>query len=154
VTNNDVLRHIRYAFDFKDPKMVKIFGLADYAVNREQVGAWLKKDDDPEFKACDDAALAAFLDGLISDRRGKRVEEQPQAPSDEALTNNVILRKLRIALELKSEDMLAVMALGGRPISDYELKALFRKPGHKQHRDCHDQVLRIFINGMRLRLRS
>lgn len=152
MTNNDVLRRIRYAFDFKDAKMMAIFALADCPVTRAQVSAWLKKDDDPDFQECSDTQLATFLNGLISDRRGKREGAQPEPETH--LTNNIVLRKLRIALELKSDDILEIMALAGKRISEHELSALFRKPGHKHHRDCQDQILRNFIDGVRLKYRA
>jgi len=66
MTNNDVLRRIRYVFDFNDAKMIAIFALADLSVKRNLVIAWLRKDDDPAFEECDDRILATFLNGFIS----------------------------------------------------------------------------------------
>ena len=152
MTNNDVLRRIRYAFDLKDSKMMALFGLAGLQVTREQISAWLKKDDDPDFQTCKDAQMASFLNGLITDRRGKMEGAQPTP--EKHLTNNIILRKLRIALELKSEDMLEIMDLAGAHISDHELSAFFRKPEHKNYRECKDQILRNFLNGIQIRYRE
>lgn len=128
VTNNDVLRRIRYAFDFNDSKMIAIFGLADHLVTREQVSDWLKKDDDPAFQSCNDAELAIFLNGLINDRRGKKEGTQPEP--EKRVNNNVILRKLKIALDLKADDILEMLALTDTHISKHELSAFFRKKGH------------------------
>ena len=72
MTKNDVLRRVRYTFDFGDSKMIALFALGGIKVSREQVSDWLKKDEDPAFKTCPDRALAAFLNGLITDRRGKK----------------------------------------------------------------------------------
>ncbi len=152
MTNNDILRRIRYAFDFSDSKMIAIFGLADHQVTREQISDWLKKDDDPAFKKCNDILLAIFLNGLINDRRGKR--EGPQPKPEKRLTNNIILKKLKIALDLKAEDILEIMDLTNVRISKHELSAFFRKPDHKHYRDCKDQVLRNFINGVLLKYRD
>jgi uncharacterized protein YehS (DUF1456 family) len=149
VTNNDILRRIRYTFDFNDSKMIAIFGLADHQVTREQISNWLKKDDDPAFQECSDAQLAIFLNGLINDRRGKKEGAQPEP--EQRLTNNIIFRKLKIALDLKAEDILEILDLADVQLSKHELSAFFRKPGHKHYRDCKDQVLRNFLNGIQLK---
>jgi len=152
VTNNDVLRRLRYAFDFNDKKMIAIFGLADHEVTREQISDWLKKDDDPAFKKCNDVLLATFLNGLISDRRGKKDGIQPEP--EKRVNNNIVLRKLKIALDLKAEDVLEILALTDTHISKHELSALFRKPAHKNYRECKDQILRNFIEGVQLKYRD
>ena len=66
MTNNDILRRIRYAFDIKDNTMVDIFALADCKVTPAQVSAWLKKDEDDDLITMKDRELAAFLNGFIS----------------------------------------------------------------------------------------
>ena len=152
MTNNDVLRRIRYTFDFDDSKMMAIFALADHQVTREQISDWLKKDDDPAFQKCSDAQLAVFLNGLINDRRGKKEGAQP-AP-EQRLTNNIIFRKLKIALDLKAEDILEILDLADVQLSKHELSAFFRKPGHKHYRECKDQVFRNFLNGVQLKYRD
>jgi len=152
VTNNDVLRRIRYTFDYSDVKMVEIFALAGQEVTREQVGAWLKKDDDPAFQLCRDVELASFLNGLIIERRGKKEGVQPEP--EQRLSNNIIFRKLKIALDLQAEDVIEILALAEVQISKHELSAFFRKPGHKNYRTCQDQILRNFLNGMQLMYRE
>ena len=152
MTNNDILRRIRYTFDFNDSKMIAIFGLADHQVTREQISDWLKKDDDPAYRKCSDTQLAIFLNGLINDKRGKK--EGPQHEPEQRLTNNIIFRKLRIALNLKAEDILEIMDLAGFRISKHELSAFFRRPDHKHYRDCNDQILRNFLKGLQLKYRD
>ncbi|MEM6346944.1 MAG: DUF1456 family protein [Bacteroidota bacterium] len=151
MTNNDILRRIRYIFDLSDDKMIKLFALADMEVSRAEVSDWLKRDDDPESEIILDHELATFLNGFISDRRGKR--EGPQPPAERRLNNNLILRKLKIALNLKNEDMLAIFALAGRELSPHELSAFFRKYNHPKYRPCKDQYLRNFLIGMQERYR-
>lgn len=151
--NNDILRRTRYIFDFGDAKMVRIFRQADYEVTREQISNWLKKDEDPQFEACSDTELAIFLNGLINDKRGKK-EGSPPLPPEKRLTNNIIFNKLKIALNLKAEDVLAVLALAGFTLSQHELSAFFRKPSHKHYRACQDQVLRNFLHGLQLKYRQ
>lgn len=146
MTNNDVLRRIRYTFDFNDSKMIALFGAVDCQVKREQISAWLKKDDDPAFQECSDTQLASFLNGLIIDRRGKK--EGVKVEPEQRLTNNIVFRKLKIALDLKADDILQLLALSDVQISKHELSAFFRKPDHKHYRECKDQVFRHFLNGV------
>ncbi len=151
MNNNDVLRRIRYIFDFGDSKMIAIFGQADHEVTRGQVSDWLKKNDDPAHQECSDTQLAIFLNGLINDKRGKK--EGAQSEPETRLNNNIIFMKLKIALNLKAEDVLEILELAGFRISRHELSAFFRKPGHKHFRECQDQVLRNFIKGLQLKYR-
>ena len=95
MNNNDVLRRIRYVFDFGDDKMIAIFGKAEHEVTREQVSAWLKKDDDAAYKECSDTELAIFLNGLINEKRGKK--EGAKAEPEKNLSNNIVFMKLKIA---------------------------------------------------------
>ncbi len=152
MTNNDILRRIRYAFDFGDSKMIALFAAADLQVTREQVSAWLKRDDDPALQECSSSELATFLNGLINDRRGRR--DGPQPEPEQRLNNNIIFRKLRIALNLKDDDLLEIIALAGRRLGKPELSAFFRKPDHKHYRVCKDQVLRNFLAGLALKNRK
>ncbi|HPR82722.1 MAG TPA: DUF1456 family protein [Pontiellaceae bacterium] len=147
--NNDILRRLRYTFDLKDSKMIDLFALANRQVTWEQINAWLKKEDDPAYKECSDLQLAAFLNGLIIDKRGRK--EGPQPAPEPSLSNNVILMKLRIALNLKAEDVLEIMGLADMPISKHELSAFSRKPDHKHYRVCQDQLLRNFLKGLQIK---
>jgi uncharacterized protein YehS (DUF1456 family) len=152
MTNNDVLRRLRYTFDFNEHKMVSIFALADTKVTPAQVTSWLKKDEDPEYENCSDTMLAIFLNGLISEKRGKKEGEQPKPET--RINNNIIFMKLKIALNLQADDVLAILALAGLKISKHELSAFFRRPDHKHFRKCKDQVLRNFMMGLQIKYRG
>jgi uncharacterized protein YehS (DUF1456 family) len=152
VNNNDVLRRIRYTFNYDDAKMIAIFGLGGLEVTRAEVSDWLKKDDDPDYRKCLDVQLATFLNGLIIDKRGKKDGPQPEAET--SLSNNIILRKLKIALNLQAEDVQALIKQADFSLSNHELSAFFRKPGHKHYRECKDQVLRYFLKGMQAKYRG
>ncbi len=151
MTNNDVLRRIRYIFDYSDSKMISIFSLADHEVTRGQVSEWLKKEGDPEGKEFSDTNLAIFLNGLIIDKRGKK--DGPQPVPEKFLTNNIIFMKLKIALNLKAEDVMGIMSLVDFKISKHELSAFFRRSNHKHFRECKDQILRNFLKGVQLKYR-
>jgi len=152
MTNNDILRRIRYTFDFSDPKMTEIFALADHKVTRDEINCWLKKEEDETYQVLSDVLLATFLNGLINDKRGKK--DGPQHPPEKKLTNNIIFMKLKIALNLQAEEVLKIMALADFQMSKHELSAFFRKPGHKHFRECKDQILRNFLNGLQLKYRK
>lgn len=150
MNNNDIIRQLRYTFSFGDDKMIEIFRLANHKVTRTDVCDWLKKDDNPEQLELEDEQLAVFLNGFINLKRGKREGVVQPAPEQE-LTNNTILRKIKIALNLKDQDMLELLALADMHISKHELSAFFRKPSQKQYRVCHDQILRKFLYGLQLK---
>jgi uncharacterized protein YehS (DUF1456 family) len=152
MTQNDILRRIRYILDLDDSKMISIFSLAGQEVTRAQISDWLKKDDDPACQQLSDLELAAFLNGLIVEKRGKK--DGPQPAPEKKLNNNIIFQKLKIAFDLKAEDTLALLALNDLAISKHELSAFFRKPGHKHYRACKDQVLRNFLKGLQLKYRG
>ena len=152
MTNNDILRRLRYVFDLNDTEMIAIFALADTDVRRGHIIAWLVKDDDPTFEACKDHMLAAFLNGLIAEKRGKK-EGRTSKPEGK-ITNNIILMKLKIALHLQSDNLIAIAELAGFTLSAHELSSFMRRPGHRNYRECKDQVLRNFLNGLQIQLRG
>ncbi|MGV8931904.1 MAG: DUF1456 family protein [Luteimonas sp.] len=153
--SNDVLRSIRYMLDLSDGMVVDTIKLSDpdFLIEAADVHALLKKEDEDGFVACNDRVLAHFLDGLVFHYRG-RDETLPQRPMEKRITNNVVLKKLRVAFQLKDVDMHQIFEAAGFPITKPELTALFRQPGHKHFRLCGDQILRNFLKGLTLRLRS
>lgn len=152
MTNNDILRRIRYTLDLGDDRMMAIFALADLQASRAQISDWLKKDDDPAFQVLSDLRLAIFLSGLIIDRRGPNDSRAPD-PEDR-LNNNLIFNKLKIAFDLKADAVLEILALSGFHLGKHELSAFFRKPTHKNYRNCNDQILRKFLQGLQLKYRK
>jgi uncharacterized protein YehS (DUF1456 family) len=153
--NNDVLRSIRYALDLSDAKVAGLIRLGEREIEQADVTNLLKKEDEEGFVECGDDVLASFLDGLIIQKRGKMESRPDQNKKPEPrLTNNAILKKLRVAFELKEEDMHKVLELAGFTISKPELSALFRAKGHKNYRVCGDQLLRNFLKGLAVRHRG
>lgn len=146
MTNNDILRRIRYTFNLRDEKMVAIFAHADCKVSEGQVQNWLKKDDDASMVEIIDVELASFLNGFIIEKRGKREGEQPKP--EKTLTKNIMLMKLKIALQLQNDDIVALLASTGFTLGKSELTAFFRKPDHKNYRHCKSQFLRNFLQAL------
>jgi uncharacterized protein YehS (DUF1456 family) len=155
MTNNDILRQLRYALNINDSTMIEIFKLADHEIEQSKLTGLLKKEDEEGFVNCSDDVLRYLLDGLILHKRGrKEIKPGETRKPDSRLTNNTILKKLRIALELKEDDMLGILKLANVDISKSELTALFRKEGHKNYKECGDQFLRKFLNGLSIRYRT
>lgn len=151
MTNNDILRRLRYTFDLKDSAVIDILALADIVVTTEQVAGWLKREEDDGFLKMTDRDMLAFLNGFINFKRGKRDGAQPLR--EERLNNNMVLQKLRIALNLQAEGVLQLLESADFRLSKHELSAFFRKPGNKNYRECKDQILRKFLLGMQLQFR-
>ncbi len=149
--NNIILRQFRYIFDLSDDQMIHLFGVAGMIVSRSQVSDWLKKEEDPNHKEITDIEFATLLNGFINDKRGKPEGEQP--PPENRLNNNIILRKFKIALNLKDADMLEIFESVGMKISKHELSAIFRNPKQAQYRECEDQFLRNFLHGLQVKFR-
>lgn len=166
--NNDRLIRIRYALDLKNREMIDIFKLADVEISGDDMREMLIKtndSDDPDknnedSNRCNDAMLDAFLDGLITSKRGKQ-EAKPGQPAHAPLkitnydsVNNIMLKKLRIALTLTSDDILDIFRLANITVTKSELTALFRKEGHPNYVACGDKFARHFLKGLAVKYRA
>ncbi|GLR33278.1 DUF1456 family protein [Shewanella decolorationis] len=151
--NNDILRRLRFVFDFNNAKMIKIFAKVGREVSTEEMISLLRKEEEEGYKACNDTTLCQFLDGLIIEKRGLREGAELPKPVSK-LNNNLIFKKLRVALEMREEDIMATLALAEVQMSKSELSALFRNPDHKNFKACGDQILRNFIRGLSLKYRG
>lgn len=109
-------------------------------------------EEKPDFVLCDDEKLARFLNGLIVHKRGAKGEGIPEP--EPVLSTNIVLRKLKIALNLQAEDLLEMLKMSDVILSKHELSALFRRPDHKHYRECSDQLLGNFLYGMERRFRK
>ena len=146
---NDVLRRLRYALDLRDEQMAEMMNHVDVPVTPQHVYRLLLPELHEDAVECSPWELERALDGLILARRGPPDPTRPWPPSvGYGLTNNDILKKLRIAMKFRDQDMLRVLIAGGLPVSAAELSALFRNRGHKHYRECGDQLLRSFLKGL------
>ncbi|NJB83849.1 YehS family protein [Wenyingzhuangia aestuarii] len=150
MTNNDVFRRLKYAFNYNPEKIIVFFNHVGITATREEVSVWLAKDtEEKENLSLSDEQFANFLNGMIIDYRGKKDNQIPVA--EKKLDNNLVFKKLRIALSLKDTDILDLLKLAGLNFGKAELTAFFRKPGHQHYKECQDQVLRNFLNGLFLK---
>ena len=172
--NNDILIRLRYALDIKNSDMVEIFKLGGIELQKEEVIKILKKSSESDIEEvdnhdtdgnedrieCDDSMLGAFLNGLIIFKRGKQ-ELKPDQPNRPAQSlngnesvNNLLLKRVKIALALTSEDMLDILAAADVIITKGELGAVLRKEGHRNYKVCGDRYARNFLKGLALKYRG
>lgn len=147
--NNVVLRQLRYIFDLSDDQMIDLFAQAEVEVTRSQVSDWLKKEEHEEYQKISDTEFASFLNGFINHKRGKR--EGAQVAPEKRLNNNIVFRKLKIALNFKDTDIIDTFKLVDMWVSKHEISAFFRNPKQNQYRVCEDQLLRNFLHGLQLK---
>lgn len=148
MTNNDIIRRLRYLFALDDQKMIALFKLVDYDLSLETLSGWLKKEEDPSLLVISDRELSTFLNALIIEKRGRR--DGPLPEPEDPLSNNMILKKLKIAFDLKTDDILTLFQSIDKVISKHELSAFFRNPQHKSYRPMMDQYLRNFLHALQM----
>ncbi|MDC2865268.1 DUF1456 family protein [Bacillus sp. BP-3] len=168
MSNNDILKRVRYALDIKDTDMVEIFNLGGIEVKKEEVVDMLTKvKKTPQHEAendyvltCDNVMLESFLNGFIIFKRGKQ-DPKPGQPAGQAVplqnnesANNLLLKKMKIALSLTSEEVLDILDGVGVKVTKGELGALLRKKSHKNYKECGDRYARNFLKGLAVKYRG
>ncbi|MFA9378707.1 MAG: DUF1456 family protein [Lachnotalea sp.] len=174
MNNNDILIRLRYALDIKDTDMIDIFNLGGVTVTKEELQNILMKskikgdtdleeddfDANEDMKKCNNFMLESFLNGFIIFKRGKQ-EPKPGEPAkpvfmikDIKNVNNIVIKKLKIALSLTSDDMLDILKDAGTKISNSELSAVLRKEDHRNYKECGDRYLKNFLKGLAIKYRK
>lgn len=164
MNNNDRLLRLRYAVDIKDTDLIEAFKLGGLTISKDELHDMLTKvkpasreEENVYLKPINNQELDAFLNGFIVLKRGpqkdKPEEVQPQNKEIKYI-NNVLLKKLKIALFLTSDDMLAILAEAGVFPSKGELGAILRKEGHRNFKPCGNKYARNFLKGLGLVYRS
>lgn len=151
---NDLNRRLRYALSLDDEDMLTLLRLQGYEAEIANVVGWRLKPDSPEYVDCPASAIHALLDGLILQNRGPRSDSVapdaslPLLPLAQRIDNNQVLKQVRIALTLRTDQVAAFINAGGGQLGKSEVNALFRKPEARNFRQCGDQVLRWFLHGL------
>ena len=149
--SNDILRSLRYTLKANNNDMVRILALADMESTSAGFDTWMTKEDEEGFVRCPDIILSGFLNGLIYEKRGKD-DSAPELALERRVNNNTVLKKLRIAFSLKTDDIQAIMTQQNVRVSMPEITAMMRSPDHKNYRECGDQFMRYFLRGLTARL--
>lgn len=147
--NNDILRRLSTTFKFTNEQILSIFELGQCKVSAEQLVEFYKEKNEDAYKELSDADLASFLNGLIVEKRGP--SDGPQRQTEQELTNNIIFNKVKIALALKADEVIAILELAELSLGKYELSAFFRNVNNKHYRDCSDDVLSTFLKGLKIK---
>lgn len=151
--NNDILRSLRYILQTNNQELIRLLKLAEADATPEQMVVWLHKEEEEGYQRCPDIILSCMLNGLIYDKRGKD-DSAPPLAVERRVNNNVVLKKLRIAFSLKTDDILAIVTEQQFRISMPEITAMMRAPEHKNFRECGDQFMRYFLRGLAARLHA
>jgi uncharacterized protein YehS (DUF1456 family) len=147
MTHNDALRSLRHILNINDAKFSEIFALGGCVVSPAETSAYLESEEAPGYKECTHATMAHFLNGLVIFKRG-RDSTKPSQPLEPHVTNNIILKKVRVAFQLKDEDLTKLFAKVGMTVSKTEMSAFFRSRDHRNYRNCGDQMLRNLLKGL------
>lgn len=146
VSTNEILFRIQKALNLTKEEILETYRLEAYKMDPSHLESLLKRRNEKGFMLCSYEELGVFLDGLVTLKRGP----SPKKNSDEAveLTNNLILKKLRIALELREAETEIIFGLGEVELSKQQMASLFRKEGHKNFKVCSDELLMAFLDGL------
>ncbi len=155
MNNNDIMRRLRYALDLSDVKMVQIFKCSNYDIDALKIKDMLRKEDEEEFFNVNDRIMTLFLDGFIIFKRGEKPNKADEpVKKEKKLTNNDILKKLKIALDMKSDDLMELFELAENPISKSELSAVLRNKDHKNFKECGDKYIKKILQGLTIKNRG
>ncbi|MEN8817796.1 MAG: DUF1456 family protein [Nonlabens sp.] len=150
--NNDILRRLRFTLNLSDDSMMDMYAKGGEPVSRAEISNWLKKEEDEDFDVVIDENLATFLNGLIVNYRGKKDGKTPVAETE--LDNVIVLRKLKIAFNFTSDELIYIWKKAGVEISETELSAFFRKRTHPKFKYLNDQYLRKFLKGFQIQRKT
>ena len=147
MTNNYILSSIMDSLKLDKVDILKSYKLADKKITQDDVDDILREPSDEKFILLSNEGFELFLNGFISYKRGpsdKKAKKQKIY-----FSNNIILKKLKIALDLKDEDIIAIFEKDGLEITKSQLTAYFRRDGHINYRKCSDSLMKRFINGLK-----
>lgn len=144
---NEIVNKTIEAIGLNIDDLLEIYRLVDYKIDTDSIGKWSLSPDDDNFLLCSYEDLGNFLDGLIILKRGASADEK-RADEIVELTNNLILKKLRVALNLKEHDIEIIFALGEISLTKQQLSSLFRKETHRNFKVCSDELLMAFLDGL------
>lgn len=145
--NNEVLRALKDIFSMDNDKIIDFFMIMDHPLSPEKLNQWLANEKEDNYLELEDSELSTFLNGVIGGLRGQK--EGPLPEPDKKMTNNLILKKLKIALDLQNEDVLDLFESVEVNINKYELTGFLRKPDHKNYRPFKNQELRAFLQALK-----
>jgi len=145
-STNEILYRIKKALNLSEEEILKAYELEEYEMKASHLDALLTRRQDKSFQLCSYEELGVFLDGLVTLKRGPSPKNNENL--EVTLTNNLILKKLRIALELKEAETEIIFGLADVTLTKQQLASLFRKESHKNFKKCSDALLIAFLEGL------
>lgn len=152
---NDIFRKLTQALGLNTAQIQTLFALADIDLSDKDVANLLKTDYQPGFTAMPEYILIIFLNNLIEQQRGKKADAEVEVIEKHAkISNNDVLKKLRVAFVLHEQDLRDALKLVTIELTKSDLAALFRKAGHEHYKACDDELVLDFIEGIGLLLQQ
>jgi uncharacterized protein YehS (DUF1456 family) len=151
MNNNEIIRRLRFVLKVGDDVLKKSYVLGGCSLPSSDIEAFFVAENAKAYRDCPDENFIQFLDGLIVHLRGPSPNGLPEPV---AINNNVILKKVRIALTLEARDLDNIIMLADEEMSAHEISALFRKPNNKHFVVCSDELLEKFFSGLSLYVRD
>jgi len=142
---SDVIKSIKEDLNLNRHQIKHIYELEDFAITQDRIDSILKNRSKKNSANASYEELGVFLDGLISFKRGKSSAPQAQ---DVVLDNNLILKKLRVALNLKDEELAIIFELADFNISKSAIKDMFRAYDNPKYKECDNKTLKAFLEGL------
>ena len=146
IDTNEILYRIKKALNLTTKDIIEAYRLEEYDMDASHLKNLLKRRKDKSMVECSYEELGVFLDGLVSLKRGKSIKRKNDTVVE--LTNNLILKKLRVALELKEAEIEIIFALVDIELTKQQLSSLFRREDNKNFKLCSDELLFSFLDGL------
>ncbi len=148
---NDIFRKLVQSLPLTVEQVQALFAVSDIDLSEKDVANLLKTDYQPGFEAMPEYILLIFMNNFIDQKRGKKADAQPEIiEKHHKVSNNDVLKKLRIAFNLHEQDVRDALKLATIELTKSDLSALFRKPGHVNYKACDDGLVLDFIEGLGL----
>ncbi len=141
----EIIRALKDALNLNRRQIQHIYELEEFPITLERLDTILKKRSKKNSANATYEELGVFLDGLISYKRGK---SQTATPEDVVLDNNLILKKIRAALNLKEYEIAIIFELADYKISKSTIKDMFRSNTHPKFKECSNKTLQAFLEGL------
>lgn len=145
---NAIFKKIIQAFSLDIPYVQTLLNVSGIELGEQQIAKLLKGEGEGGFKSMPDYVLAIFLNNFINERRGRTADGEEPINKRQKLSNNDVLKKLRVAFNLHEQGVRDVLSLATIELTKSDLSALFRKPGNSHFKACDDELLFDFIEAL------
>ena len=142
---SEIIQGIKEALNLNRAQIMHIYQLEDFAIDKDRLDSILKNSSKKGSVNATYEELGIFLDGLVQYKRGSSKKGRDE---EVVLDNNLILKKLRAALNLKELELTMIFELAEHTISKSATKDMFRSPSHPKLKECSNSTLKAFLAGL------